>query len=986
MRFRFNLSVAMRLLVTCSPVLAIVLVSLGLYVQMLFYPGYISWGNFGTPLFLTFEHSFLPSGVTWAFYSSYGIPVTSPMVGLADSVYDPILLLLGGAWNSEFAMKLFIVLSTVFFAASFYRLTSTFSQSKLSRTVATLFMLLNPVTINFVQQGLFTSYLWQGFFFLGLSFVPAALKHEGLGKVKYAFLSALCIALTIGQPELFYLGVPLYFVFVAYFAIIHTSDYSRKSFVNFAKTSLTTCGLLIGLLMPLILTTAFSAYNLSPTSSLANPLSDYIAYSPNVWNLLSMDANPAFPLAQFISGPWSLVWLGSLATVSLLLLSSGFLFRDDRLLFLATIAVLAALFGAGSVSPIAALNNQLYEHFPGYQVLNDGYFWAWIVIVPIYGLIVCAIGDRLQELGKPDATEEPRTVSPAARTPRRLRNVRARFSKAAVFVISVVLSIALLTPLASQAYYGSDGIHPNELPGDYSSLITQLSDLVGSTGYGVALFPPDSGVVLGNSSGGSINPMWLDPWVRTATPITYGAVSTPSGYYFHWVYQEFYSNQTEELAQLMGVMGVKYFVTLNHVNGQNESYTEEMSYQRNITLIYSCPAYSIFESTLPVDVATSVKGIVLLSNSYTAIQVAAADGLDVSKVPLAFTGDLDEQNFEFFLNHTIGLFLHDPKDLISIAVARYANVSNTVVPYDAVSNVAYSITSGWVRDTVLYVWPETIPNSAIESASSPFVLTESGAPLSATTSLPGPGNYTLWADLFDSPVAGSQLTLSIGEETSSIPTSTIGSPGGFTWVGVPFNASGDQVRISAEGSGLNGISEFVLLRTGLVGDELSTLHSLMTIQRLEVVYYGNASNSTSLQSSIGSINNSTIGEEPLNISSAPNSYQLSGRFQNVSLVRLNYFEGVTPIGPSTTEIPVLGGMSFLVITSNQTTSLVFQSVEYVPLLWGTAVFGITLCIGALVWWREIPRLRRGRTLRGRRSGVDSDAAASARTWPEHSGK
>jgi len=614
--------------------------------------------------------------------------------------------------------------------------------------------------------------------------------------------------------------------------------------------------------------------------------------------------------------------------------------------------------GAGSVSPFASFNIFLYEHFPGYQVLNDGLYWAWIVIIPIYGLMLSVVADRLQELGLLRRNDQTTGEVQSRATISRLRAVRRGVRPVAMVLICSILLIVLLTPLLSQAYYGSNGIHDNDLPAGYSTLITQLSGLVGSTGYGVAYFPPDIGVVLGNSSGGSVDPLLLDPWVRAAMPITYGTVATPSGYYFNWVYQEFYSNETRDIAQLMGVMGVKFFVTLNNVSGQGDLYTKEMSLQHNITLIYDCPSYSIFESTLAVNVASNTYGITVLSDSYDSIQAAAVDGLDVSKVPLTFADDLDAQNFGFFLNHTAALFLRDPADLTSLAVARYVNASDSFDTLGAVSNYAYSIMDGWVRSTALYVWPQTIPNAALESAPIPFIVTESGTPLSETIHLPSPGNYTLWMDWFDSPVPSSQLTVSIGDASLPISTSAVAPPGGFSWTGIPFNAIEPQTALSVEGSGLNGIAQIVVLRTGLVGAELSTLNSSIEEHRLIAVYYGDNSNTSAFHDSIRAINNAASANDPLNISTGPDSYRLSGPIRNVSLVRLNYFSGMVPSSSSATVIPVLGGMSFLVVTSNTSGSLVFQSVEYVPLLCGTAVLGFGLLFGALMWWWDAHPIRR----------------------------
>jgi hypothetical protein len=927
-----------------APLGVISLVSIAIYAGVIFYQGYISWGNFGTPLALTFSHSFLPTSVTWSPYTSFGTPAVSPAVSLADSVYYPLLLLLGGAWSGYLAMKLLIILSTIFYGAAFYRLTAEFTRSTISRTSATLFMLLNPVATQFVMQGLFQSFFWIGFLFLGLAFIPRAVDAKGIRRVKHGFPSALCIALTIGQPELLYLAVPLYLIFILYFSTVTRGRFDARTILGFVKTAAVCLTLVALFLAPLFLTSFYSAYNIGPSSPYANPLSDYITYSTSVWSMLSMNSNPAYQLQQMIDVPvLSLVWVLAVDVLSLFILAGGLLFRQPRLLFLSTVAFGAALLGAGANSPISSINIYLYEHLFGFQVLNDAYFWAWAVIVPIYGIILSVILEKLYQIAttRTSSTGRPALMAVAPR-PRAHRSP-ALMNAVATAMIAILI-FAIFGPLGSSAQYQANGIHSNDLPGDYEDLIMEVQKLVGTSNYGVAYFPPDPGLLFGNSSAGSVNPLLLNPYVRSATPVYYGSVPAPSNYYFTWVYDQFYSNQTKSLAQLMGVMGVKYFVTLNNVNGLGDTYTNLMLYQSNVTLIYTSSDFSIFQSSVPINVAMSVGSWAILSSTYTALQASAKDGIHVTQLPMVFASDINSQNFGFIWSRTAALVLDSPEDMVSIAIARYINESNSRILADEVSNYAYSISNGWVRSPALYTYPQSLPSQAVASSPSAFALTESASTLSSEFNIPGPGNYTLWADVFNSPTPDSTLAIAVGDNSTAVPTSTANNLGGFHWVEVRFHADSNLVMVKVSSSGLNGIYSIAVLKAGLVTSELKFLTSYISNHRLPVVYFGNQTQAANLTELVGAINNSTASNTALVVQDNPNHYTVSGTIGEIALVRLNYFASMIPSDPAISEVPVLGGMSYLLVSNHPLSQIYFVSLAYNPLLIGAVVSTVTFAV------------------------------------------
>lgn len=939
-----------RVLIRAAPLVAICAMTLAIYLKMFLYSGYISWGNFGTPINLTFDHSFLPNAVTWSPFSSYGAPVISPGIGLLDDVYDPALLVLGGGVDPNFAMKVLIFLSTAFLGGSFYRMTGEFTRSLPARVAATLFILGNPLAVQFVMMGLFQSLIWQGFYFLSLSFLPKSLSAQGRQRLKFCFLSALCLSLTAGSPPLLYLGLPLYLLFVVYFGLVVPGNFSLRSTLNSAKVALTTVALLLLFLSPLLLTTFYSAYNVGPTSSYAKPLSDYILYSTSVWNMLSMNANPAYPLAQIVPNQaLALIWEIASDALSLVLLASGLLVRQSKLLFLSLVIMAAAILGAGSISPFASLNIYFYENFFGYQLLNDGYFWEWIVIVPLYGLILSVVADRiLNDIVTGFEAKGP-VYSPVFSSPRGARfDTHVRQGVAIATCLSLLVLVVM--PVATSAFYSPNGIHAVDLPSSYAELDQELKELVGASYLGVAIFPPDPGVLFDNSSGGSVDPLLLDPYVRSPTPISYGNLATPTGYYATWVYNSFYSNATKDIAQLFGVLGVKYFVTLNNVNSKDSTYTALMLQQHNMSLIYASPDYSIFESSLPVNVGMNVPGLTIVSGSYDALRIGALAGLDLSRQALVFTSDFNSQNFDDLLNRTSAIVLSDPSEIASLAVYSLVNASDSINLVDRISNYAYAITEGWVQSSAMYQFPQEIPfESVTTSVPFTFALTESQTPITTSFSLSTPGNYTLWVDAMESPVPGSYLNVTVGNTTLNSVTAGNDSTG-FKWIDVPFHSSTRTVTIQLTPHGFNGVGRLVILNDGLEESRARYLLTYAAEHSLKVLYYSEQNQSNDFDNQLASINNLTMTSTPLQITNDPNYFEVDGVAGTLSFVRLNYYSGMVSSDTGIDEIPVLGGMSFVLIGGSGSESVRFVSVEYAPLVAGALLWLSALSACLILCW------------------------------------
>jgi hypothetical protein len=666
----------------------------------------------------------------------------------------------------------------------------------------------------------------------------------------YLFVSVIFLSLTVSIPQIFYLGSVLYLIFIFYNFVVDKGRLKLDGLKKFVKILVASISLLVLLIMPMILTTIFGAYNLSPNSVVANPLNNFIAYSASFPNLLLMNSYPMLNTAVLLGSISSVFlinfWYVITAFFVLVLFVSGIIFMDRRMLFLELVIIMAALFGSGYASPISAVNTYLYTHMFGYQVLNTSYYWEWLIIIPLYAILTGMLVDHLVK----SASKSGKYTFGVMVTGRQAissekfdhkneftLNLVPRQNKIVLTIVLAVVVMLISPPLAGQGFYGGGniGIHPTNVPESYSQLVQNLSDLVGNSSIGVAYFTPDSYVYFGNNTNGVSQPLLIDPVVRSPGVPNYLAPPVVSINFFYWLYTEFYLNETHEVAQLFSIMGIKYFVTLNGVISASSLYiansknaTRLMQYQNDVMLIYSNSNYSVFESTLNVDVANSAQGFTLMSSNYDSLSEAVALGINVSKIAPVFSGDLNSSNFNFFLNNTTSMIFSNSNSLLTLAIDRYTNSSDTIDPLSFTNNYYYSPYQGWMSSTGL----ETNNNGYILSDPYSFAITATNKSMSSNFVIGDSGNYTMYAQvLLSQPDSKMQFTI---DGSSTTIDSNIE---GFQWIRIPFHANSTENELSIKSlSGLNGVQRIVVVKSGLVGNERSTIQQFTKSRGIPVLY------------------------------------------------------------------------------------------------------------------------------------------------------
>jgi len=926
------------------PPLLIIVIELIIFYRMFFFTGYVQWGNFGFPLQPDISNVF--SSITWDPYTYNGLPIITPWINIFGYLNNLLIIILGGSLNLNVAVKLYVVISTFFMTYSFYVLTGRFAKFLPSRIAATAFILLNPVTLQSIGLGNFFQFIIWGIYFLSLVFLSLSLQASGSKKMLYLFISVLLLSLTVPVSQIFYIGVPLYILFILYFLMIEHGHFDIRNLLTFLRTFALVFVLLILLSMPFILTSLFGAFNLSPHSQIANPLNNFIVYSVNFFGLLGMQSFPMLHpviLLGEINNPFlSKLWSLGIDALAVIILSAGIVLRDKRMLFIDAIIFIAALLGSDYLSPVSGLTVYLYTHMLGYQVLNDSFYWEWLIITPLYGILLSMLIDRLLNILM-NRSKSPVNFSERNVHKRKIVIKAAKFVPIAV--VFIVIFIVLVPPVVGQGYYGGEnsGIHQDNVPASYNLLADYLEAKIGSNPVGVAYFTPDNGVIFGNTTDWVSQPLFTIP-VRSAGIPTYLAPPVESNYFFYWAYTEFYLNKTDEIAQIMSLGGIKYFVTLNDVKSlsftiaNDVNATKLMSYQKDVRLLYSSGNYSIFESTLDVNAASKVSSFTIMSGNYDSLLYSAALGLNISRLTVLFPGDINSSNFNFIINNTSSMVFLNSQGFISLAIDRFSNSSNSINPLIYTDNYYYSPSQGWAISRV-FEWSSI---GAISTDPYTFAITSTDKPMSINLNFLKPGNYTLWAYVLRSNVNGSELKFETGANSTIFNTTENNSfIGNFSWERIPIsvNSRNQMLYITSE-AGLNGIERLVFLKRGAVESEMENIQNLIRNRHINVLFLNTSR--TYAKYEISNMYRNSTYPEPLNVRDNPDGYSITGSIGNISLVRYGYFSGMIETVPGFREIPVMGGLNFILLSSGVHSEVAFLSKAYYPLVYGVIVYVATI--------------------------------------------
>ncbi|MCW6169345.1 MAG: hypothetical protein LVQ94_06245 [Thermoplasmatales archaeon] len=819
----------------------------------------------------------------------------------------------------QVAIRAYIVISIFFLAFSFFILTRAFSDNFLVRLGSTIFFLFNPAYILILTGGDFILMFSLGFLLLALYFVIVGRRKDNFPNI-YLLISIVFMFLTIGTEQITYLGVALWIIFF----VIFSKDlrFELKKLKNLASNLiiplLFSFILMILVFLPFILPAEFGSFiNLGPSSPYAQSFNGNVKLFSNgffptlflePWGFSSNVAE--FSVATISVSALS-AWNVILYSVLLFALVWGFIVRRRTLIVFSLIIVIAGLLGSGPKSLVPSIPNFLYLNIPGYQLLNASYYWDWIVIVPLYSLILVDILNYISIPRKNIFNKVKWFTDKDGSSKKHLRRTLA-------ISFIVLLIFILVFPLVSQGYYNSLGIinRGQNVPQPYYGLTTEIDKLTTGTMSGVAFFPPNQELVLVNGSPHFNNPLYNSQSFRTPYISSYGSLPTNISNYFDFIYSEFYSNETNHIAELMGLAGIEYFVVLKGVKDYNDQYGSQnasqlMNYQTGISMISNNKSYTIYKGdySLPTAFTTNTSEIII--GNYYSLTKLANEGVNLLGKSIFMSSDINVRDWKIILNHSNYVVLPNLTDLNTLGLVTtnftkvdtfdYINNSDS-----GSSNPRYPLTN-WAYGPNYYV-PEI---SQIPTAPQNFIFTSSNS----TVSIPIPGSKNhneAWIQLWFS---GDSRNVSFFTDGKLIQTVDTFLPGNSEFKLVKINYSfnkNQMLRINSSGledNWINAIGSIYLTNGTQLSDNRNYINNLISEGKLTIFNF-----------SAFALSNVAIQDSNATLEPTEWGYKLLGGANKIFNINYPYYSDERSNG---ILLSSLGGVNQVIISVSAKTNFVY---------------------------------------------------------------
>ena len=732
----------------------------GFWFRFFFYDkGFLSFGNSLYPIGNVEIVSLLKDSLFIGYQPySYGgfIPIgESTIFSYLENIINwAYVLILSQFLGFNLAEKVYILTLNVFFGFAFYYLAEHILKSKAASMLSTIFILFNPFQLELLSYGDTGQLEQMAFLFLSLSFFVQFLNltSHPLSKLTE---SIFLLMLVYPFNQAFYLGIALFLVILLYKLI------SSYDIITYLK-KINTLTFIYLVLIPFILLAVIwpflhGGYNLSPSSGYAQPLSNFESFSSSLKQVFFLEGYTPFISIQFIFQSFgrivSLIWNYMFLLLLVLSLFVQWVARYRPGIYLSLLIFLASLLGSGALSPVKLVNIWLYLHFPGFQLLNTSYYWDWIIIAPIYAIEIGYTYKIIHGIINKRLLEE----SFFSNKSKKKANLGHYFKKLTPFFFVTLLLVIVALPISTQLYYSDNYIHSVDLPQDYYSLPSQLTEINNKNYSGVAFFNPDNLLYFNNTDAGAFNSPFFNmiPFKTYGIP-NYGAPPINSTYYIYWVYSLFYHNETKYVGDLLSLLGIKYFVVLYNTNSEsgfgsfmpwsnNVNASEIMAYQKNVVRIYSSMNYSIYLNKYYSANDISVSKMTLLLGNFNILNEIAGRGVNLSDLGILFPWDLSTFNSSEIMRY-VGNVIYQPNQL---------NLSVSLDPFAAELNLIGSTLAG--NSDFQSAW---VPLDKAEGGSHVIftlqngIVTEGDHWISVPLDVNKTGNYTILVQVYRSSNGG----------------------------------------------------------------------------------------------------------------------------------------------------------------------------------------------------------------------------------------
>jgi len=787
--------------------------------------GFIEFPNFSQSLNLAEAKAFFP------FYDPFSNFGSVSSFSLGEMEYSAIgwmlIVLPSIIFGLAVGTKIYIFLASLIFGLSFFSFTSIFTKKFTARLFGTLFFLFNPFTIQLYTNGDFSQFIFQSFIFLGLLFFNlATTKNKFLHP--YFLISALSAVLAFIFIQVVISVLIFYIIIAIYILLFSLKEVKLKTrFLILLKSisSLIISGLFLGSIV--ILPLFFGPVSYLPGSLSSLPLSTFVGGALNVFKVITLKAYPPAlawvsvrsTFGSFFYSIWSVLEIIMIVVILL----AYILIRSKKFIFFSSIAVVLSLFASETAGPIGPLTTYLYEHLPAYQGLNYPYLWVWSLIMPIYSIIIVLIFSEIN-WNKNISDGNPKASLHSNKKKKFLlliAHLDLRNDRKFGYVFSALVIFVLLAPIASQGYYGVNGIEQVKMPSWFNNLDAELVSLTGQNDSGVIFNTINPYFQFGNnSSDGLCNLLQGSPQFRTVELSNYIPNYNTETDFYYWFYYILYNNETKYSAQILATVGVQYFVDIYNANTEGYPYFVPWSYNVNASTILlhqqgwervtQTQNYSIFKNEYYNGNDYYTSNLSLVLGNYNTLNDMAYLGVNLANSTNIFPTDLTNSgNITMILDHTNLLVLSGNNSIYDLILAL-AN-STPMYTVNSVNGELSDGSTAWINSERNSMYP-------YYGSLLPYAETSGNNTLNIPVSVSSAGNYDIFVKIAfsnSSSVKGGLMDIGANGKTIgnyNTSRSYRNATNSFLWIKLNADlAPGKNVITLHSQSGFNAASEMYVV-------------------------------------------------------------------------------------------------------------------------------------------------------------------------------
>ena len=788
-------------------------------------------------------------------FSNFGSINQFPLGTIEYYIMDLLFLIIPSYFLGLYgATKFFVVLSCIILGLSFFKFTKIFSENTNGRILGTIFFLFNPFMLQIYTNGDFQAIIFQSLFFIGTIFFDLAILSKKYLNTYY-LIAAFLLVLSYQFFDLVIIGTLFYLIIFFYDMLFKVKSKRFPEKIKFTLISLLAfLSTLVSMSTLFVLPVIYGSNSYLPGSLSSLTLNSFLGGAIPLFNVLTMKAYPPYlgwSLVGSFYGPLLfVVWNFLEIFLVLFILISYLFFKDKRLLYLTGLAILFVLIASESAGPFASLTIFLFEKFPAYQALNYPYLWEWLIISPIYCVLLVIITSNIYDTNRTEKLRNwinnvsrcKRVVRRGGRKVLKTLNFR-RFTKIGVPILVLLI---IIPPISTQGYYGPNGIKSVPMPVWMNTLDHTLINLTEKNNTGVIFNTINEYFNFKNdTSNGLGNLLQYYPQYKTISLSSYIPNYNTETNFFYWFYHLFYTNGTKYSAQILSTVGVQYFVDIYNAN--SEGYPSFVPWSHGInassilknqvgwSLIKSTSNYSIFKNDVFVSNSYYTNNLSILLGDYNTLNYLSYLGANLSTITPLFANDLHTMNYSLLFNHTNLIVLNGYNSLLDLVLGL--SNSNAIYPAKFVNGQVSDPGKSWINSERLNNYPQ-------DSSVIPFAETSGFNKLTIPVKVTQAGYYNIYLKVLFSneniqSTSPSKLKI-IENNLSSVTLNTThpynGEINNFLWVKsqVRLNAGRNYLTLQSQ-SGMNAVSEAYIISNYSLEKALNKTDSLLQKNKGNIV-------------------------------------------------------------------------------------------------------------------------------------------------------